>query len=331
MNKVFKLFLFVFISIFIISCGNSNSIFDEPQVKYEKVRYLTGDVNNDGQVNVADVTDLIDYLLIVKGSDKRYDVNDDGRVSIEDVSYLIDMLLNNNTNNDGIYTVNGVEFKMIYVEGGSYMMGASRTELGSNTFEKPQHQVILSNYKIGETEVTQELWTAVMGTNPSCFKGDLQRPVEYVTWYDCQEFVTKLKELTGKNFRLPTEAEWEYAARGGITWFTNYYKFSGSDTCRIVGWYSTTSGGESHPVKQLLPNALGIYDMTGNVCEWVSDWYSTYTMDEYQVDPTGPETGTYKVYRLGSWYNNAVENRVSYRYMREPEFRTNYLGLRLAL
>ena len=312
------------------SCG-SNTVLDEPQILYSSPKFLKGDVNNDGQVNIADVTELIDYLTIVKGSDKRYDVNDDGQVSIEDVTYLIDMLLNNDINDEGIYTVNGVNFKMIYVEGGSYMMGAKITEPGSRTFEKPQHQVILSNYKIGETEVTQELWQAVMGNNPSHFKGDLQRPVEYVTWYDCQEFVTKLREITGKNFRLPTEAEWEYAARGGETWFTNYYIFSGSDTCRVVGWYSMTSGGISHPVKQLPPNALGIYDMTGNVCEWVNDWYDRYTNDEYQVDPTGPTTGSYKVYRFGSWYNNAIENRVSYRYMREPEYRTNYLGLRLAL
>lgn len=331
MKRLLKLLCFILISIFIVSCGNSNTIIEEPQIEKATSQFIIGDVNNDGQVNVVDVTDLIDYLLIVNGSDRRYDVNDDGKVSIEDVSYLIDLLLYGNSENNGIYSVNGVEFKMIFVEGGSYMMGAKITELGSRTFEKPQHQVILSSYKIGETEVTQELWNAVMGNNPSYFKGDLQRPVEYVTWYDCQEFVTKLKELTGKNFRLPTEAEWEYAGRGGITWFTNYYRFSGSDTCRLVGWYSTTAGGESHPVKQLLPNALGIYDMTGNVCEWVSDWYSRYTDDEYQVDPQGPETGTYKVYRFGSWYNNAVENRVSYRYMREPEFRTNYLGLRIAL
>lgn len=330
MKTFLNFFILILVGVIFISCGESNNVLEEPNMKRAS-SYLRGDVNNDGQVNVVDVTDLIDYILIVNGSDKRYDVNDDGKVSIEDVTCLIDMLLNNDTSDDGIYTVNGVDFKMIFVEGGSYMMGAKITELGSLTLEKPQHPVILSSYKIGETEVTQELWTAVMGTNPSCFKGDLQRPVEYVTWYDCREFVTKLKELTGKNFRLPTEAEWEYAARGGMTWFTNYYKFSGSDTCRLVGWYSTTSGGTSHPVKQLLPNALGIYDMTGNVCEWVNDWYSAYTTDEYQVDPTGPTTGSYKVYRFGSWYNNAVENRVSYRYMREPEFRTNYLGLRLAL
>lgn len=319
------------IALMTISCGSSNTFMEEPEKLNVQQRYLIGDVNNDGQVNVADITDLIDYLLIVQGSDKRYDVNDDGRVSIEDVSYLIDLLFEGDTNNDGIYTVNGVEFKMIYVEGGSYMMGAKITELGSRTFEKPQHQVILSNYKIGETEVTQELWQAVMGTNPSHFKTSPQHPVEYVDWYDCQEFIAKLNELTGKKFRLPTEAEWEYAARGGETWFTNYYRFSGSDTCRLVGWYSTTAGETTHPVKQLLPNALGTYDMTGNVCEWVNDWYARYTDDEYQVDPQGPETGNYKVYRFGSWYNNAVENRVSYRYMREPEFKTHYLGLRLAL
>lgn len=315
------------------SCGH-NSFMDEPQV-LERPRltsdYLIGDVNADGQVNVADITDLIDYLLIVRGSDKRYDVNDDGRVSIDDVTYLIDLILAGDAQNNGVYSANGVDFKMIFVEGGSYMMGAKITEAGSRTFEKPQHQVILSNYKIGETEVTQELWQAVMGSNPSYFKGDLQHPVEYVDWYDCQEFISKLNEITGKNFRLPTEAEWEYAARGGITWFTDYYIFSGSSTCRDVAWYSTNAGETTHPVKQLLPNAIGTYDMSGNVCEWVQDWYARYTDDEYQVDPHGPETGTYKVYRFGSWYNNAIESRVSYRYMREPEFKTHYLGLRLAL
>ena len=313
------------------SCG-SDMMGDEPQISRAPEKGLRGDVNQDGVVNVGDVTDFIDYLLIVGGSEKRYDINDDGKVSIEDVSALIDLILTGQTQqDDGYYVVNGVELKMIYVIGGSYMMGAKITEPGSRTFEKPQHQVILSDFKIGETEVTQELWQAVMGNNPSIDKSDPQYPVEYVTWYDCQEFITKLNELTGKKFRLPTEAEWEYAARGGITWFTNYYIFSGSNTCRDVAWYSTTSDGHSHPVKQLPPNAIGLYDMSGNVCEWVSDWYSRYTTDEYQVDPQGPETGNYKVYRFGSWYNNAIENRVSYRYMREPEYRVNYLGLRLAL
>lgn len=312
------------------SCG-SNTVLDEPQI-YKSTRVLLkGDVNQDGEVNVVDITDMIDYLLIVGGSEKRYDINDDGKVSIEDVTALIDLLLSGVEQPDGLYTVNGVKFNMIYVVGGSYMMGAKITEMGSRTFEKPQHQVILSDYRIAETEVTQELWQAVMGSNPSIDKSDPQYPVEYVTWYDCQEFITRLNELTGKRFRLPTEAEWEYAARGGITWFTNYYIFSGSNTCRDVAWYSTTSDGHSHPVKQLPPNAIGLYDMSGNVCEWVNDWYSRYTDDEYQVDPQGPETGNYKVYRFGSWYNNAIENRVSYRYMREPEYRTDYLGLRLAL
>lgn len=330
MKKILNL-LCLSILIGLFSCG-SDTVLDEPQ-SYSQVRQvlLKGDVNQDGKVSIEDVTDLIDYLLIVGGSEKRYDINDDGKVSIEDATALIDLLLIGEEQIDGLYSVNGVEFRMIYVVGGSYMMGAKRTELGSATFEKPQHQVILSDYRIAEAEVTQELWQAVMGRNPSYDKSDPQYPVECVTWYDCQEFIEKLNTLTGKRFRLPTEAEWEYAARGGITWFTNYYRFSGSDTCRNVAWYSTNSGGHLHPVKQLPPNAIGLYDMSGNVCEWTNDWYAAYTDDEYQVDPTGPETGSYKVYRFGSWYNNAIENRISYRYMREPEYRTTYLGLRLAM
>ena len=303
---------------------------DEPQISRAPQKSLRGDVNQDGEVNVSDITDLIDYLLIVKGSEKRYDVNDDSKVSIEDVTALIDLLLSGEPQDDGIYSANGVEFRMIYVEGGSYMMGAKITETGSRTFEKPQHLVILSSFKIGETEVTQELWQAVMGNNPSHFKGDPQCPVEHVTWYDCQEFISRLNEITGKKFRLPTEAEWEYAARGGDTWFTNYYLFSGSNTCRDVAWYSTNSDSTTHPVKQLLPSKIGTYDMSGNVCEWVNDWYEHYT-DEEQINPRGPETGSFKVFRHGSWYNNAIENRISYRYMREPDYRINYLGLRLAL
>ena len=312
------------------SCG-SNTVLDEPQT-YKSTRVLLkGDVNKDGVVNVGDITDLIDYLLIVGGSERVYDINDDGKVSIEDVTALIDLILAGETQQDNeIYSVNGVEFRMIYSIGGLYMMGAKVTELGSQTFEKPQHNVILSDFKIAETEVTQELWQAVMGNNPSNFKGDPQRPVECVSWYDCQEFITRLNELTGKKFRLPTEAEWEFAARGGEYWFTNYYIFSGSNTCKEVGWYSTNSDNMTHPVKQLLPNLLGTYDMTGNVCEWVNDWYGPYTSDD-QIDPEGPETGSFKVYRSGSWYNVAKDCRVSFRYPAAPEHKTHYLGFRLAL
>lgn len=336
MKYTIKFLTAVLLCLAAFSCDSGpNSIVEEPQIfkhiNNSSTDYIMGDVNNDGQVNTTDITDLIDYMFIVKGSDKRYDVNDDGKVDINDVTYLIDLLLTENVNNKGTYTVNGVEFNMIYVEGGSYMMGARTSEPGYRIFDKPQHYVILSNYKIGETEVTQELWQAVMGGNPSYFNGDLQRPVENISWYDCQEFITKLNELTGKKFRLPTETEWEYAARGGITHYTNYYYFAGSQTCMDVAWYSANSGGTTHPVKQLRPNEIGIYDMSGNVCEWVQDWYAAYTDDEYQVDPSGPQTGTHKVCRFGSWRSGTIENHISYRHMYEPEYKSNYIGLRLAL
>lgn len=330
--KIIGKILTVFVLMVIVyGCGSNNNFNGEPEEKLMAIAHsLLGDVNGDGKVTIDDITDLIDYLLIVNGNDKRYDVNDDGKISIEDVTFLIDMLLNGYTQNDGIYEANGVQFKMVFVETCPYMMGAKLTEPGSRVFEKPQHLVILSDYKIGETEVTQELWSAVMGKNPSIFKGDLQRPVEWVSWDDCQEFITKLNEITGKNFRLPTEAEWEFAARGGITSITDYYYFSGSNKCADVAWYVTNSDSITHPVKQLQPNALGIYDMSGNVCEWVNDWYGSYT-DEEQINPQGPYTGTFKVYRCGAYTDGALYCRVSYRYMREPSTRRQWLGFRLAL
>jgi formylglycine-generating enzyme required for sulfatase activity len=167
-----------------------------------------------------------------------------------------------------------------------------------------------------------------MGTNPSINKESLQNPVEYVSWEDCQLFIEKLNELTGLNFRLPTEAEWEYAAIGGI--HTHYYIFSGSSRAADVAWFISNSNGKSQEVKQLLPNELGIYDMSGNVYEWVNDWYERYNSDS-QVDPQGPESGNFKIYRGGSWHDGAANARCHFRYMREPTYRTNYHGFRIAL
>ena len=186
----------------------------------------------------------------------------------------------------GTFTVNGVTFTMIAVEGGTFQMGAT-SEQGSDaeSDEKPVHSVTLSDYCIGETEVTQELWEAVMGSNPSGFSGYPQRPVEKVSWNDCQEFITKLNQLTGKNFRLPTEAEWEYAARGGNK--SQGYKYSGSNTIDNVAWYYSNSASRTHDVKTKSPNELGIYDMSGNVWEWCYDWYGSYSSGS-QTNPTGP-------------------------------------------
>ncbi len=227
------------------------------------------------------------------------------------------------------FTVKGVSFTMIAVEGGTFSMGAT-PEQGSDAYdnESPVHSVTLSDYYIGETEVTQELWAAVMGSNPSHFSGYPQRPVERVSWYDCQEFITKLNELTGKNFRLPTEAEWEYAARGGNK--SQGYKYSGSNTIGNVAWYDDNSGDKTHDVKTKQANELGIYDMSGNVWEWCQDWYGDYSSGS-QTNPTGPSSGSDCVLRGGSWGSNARGCRVSRRYYDYPFNMYFNLGFRLIL
>ena len=226
-------------------------------------------------------------------------------------------------------TVNGVSFTMVPVEGGTFQMGAT-SEQGSDAEnnEYPVHSVTLSDYYIGETEVTQELWEAVMGSNPSQFSGYPQRPVEWVSWNDCQEFITKLNQLAGKNFRLPTEAEWEYAARGGNK--SKGYKYSGGNTIGNVAWYTDNSGSRTHDVKTKQANELGIYDMSGNVWEWCQDWYDSYSSNS-QTNPTGPSSGYLHVLRGGSWDSSARGCRVSYRGGDYPDYRFKYLGFRLVL
>ena len=164
-----------------------------------------------------------------------------------------------------------------------------------------------------------------MGSNPSKFKG-ARRPVEYVSWDDCQDFIRKLNELTGANFRLPTEAEWEFAARGGNN--SRGYKYSGSNSIGDVAWYDGNSGGETHPVGGKSANELGLYDMSGNVWEWCSDWYGAYSSSS-QTNPEGPGSGSYRVVRCGSWDYNARDCRVSNRYPGIPVSCGNILGLRL--
>ena len=224
--------------------------------------------------------------------------------------------------------VNGVSFEMVYVEGGSFDMGAT-TEQGSeaDTDEKPVHSVTLSDYYIGSCEVTQELWEAVMGSNPSCFKGS-QNPVERVSWNDCQNFIKKLNSLTGRTFRLPTEAEWEYAARGGNK--SLHYKYSGSGNIGNVAWYGENSRSKTHAVGTKTANELGIYDMSGNVWEWCSDWWGYYSAGA-QTNPQGPSSGSSRVLRGGSWSNNAWGCRVSDRNGYVPVDSNNNGGLRLVL
>ena len=232
------------------------------------------------------------------------------------------------TNNPNTFTVNGVSFEMVYVEGGSFDMGAT-SEQGSDAHdsEYPVHSVTLSDYYIGRFEVTQELWEAVMGSNPSYFVG-AQKPVEWVDWYDCQEFVSRLNSLTGRTFRLPTEAEWEYAARGGNK--SLHYKYSGSDNIGNVAWYYDNSGSSTHAVGTKTANELGIYDMSGNVCEWCSDWYGDYSAGA-QTNPQGPSSGSKRVLRGGTWYLSAWNCRVSSRSYQNPDNGYHNFGLRLVL
>lgn len=223
--------------------------------------------------------------------------------------------------------VNGVSFNMIYVEGGRFTMGATSGQ-GSDyeDDELPTHNVTLSDYWIGETEVTQELWEAVMGNNPSRFTGNSRYPVEQVSWDDCQTFIQELNRLTGKRFRLPTEAEWEFAARGGNS--SKGYKYSGSNTIGNVAWYVGNSSSKTHQVGTKSPNELGIYDMSGNVYEWCSDWYGEYSTSS-QTDPTGPADGFYRVLRGGSWNFNAIYCRVSARNYYTPDYWHYFNGFRL--
>lgn len=273
-------------------------------------------------------------------------------------------------------TANGVSFKMILVQGGTFTMGA----------DYMPHSVTLSTYYIGETEVTQELWQAVMGSNPSYFKpevtnaaqcsyeafvadakrlnarkpgtvripseqewnatmvtmtGSLKRPVEYVSWNDCQEFIRKLNQITGRKFRMPTEAEWEFAARGGNK--SQGYKYSGSNNHDDVAWYRDNSGNDgTHVVKTKKPNELGIFDMSGNVSEWCQDWYSEYT-SEAQTNPKGPDRGTQRIYRGGNCFFD-VEEWFDYDRLMKPMrgemypdrreatgVELYYMGLRLVL
>ena len=218
---------------------------------------------------------------------------------------------------------------MVYVSGGTFTMGAT-VEQGSDAEddEKPAHQVTLSSFYICKHEVTQEEWEAVMGSNQACWKGK-RLPMESVSWNECQTFISKLDSITGKRYRMPTEAEWEYAARGGKN--SIGYKYSGNDILEGVAWYQDNSGYRTHEVMVKAPNELGLYDMSGNVAEWCDDWYdSEYYANSPNNNPKGPSSGSDHVKRGGCWNNNDVDCRVSYRHV-FGNWRDERIGLRLAL
>ncbi len=225
--------------------------------------------------------------------------------------------------------VDGVSFKLILVEGGEFTMGATSEQVyDALDNEYPAHKVVLSDFYMAETEVTQELWEAVMGNRPSGYIHDDLLPVEMISWTDAQAFVAELNSITGETFSLPTEAQWEYAARGGKK--TGGYLFAGGNEIENLAWYWENSATSTHPVKEKMPNELGLYDMSGNVMEWCADWYGEYGEGE-QTDPQGAQEGTNKVLRGGAWYQGEVDLRVSSRTRQTPDCMNNAIGMRLVL
>lgn len=304
-------------------------VYSEPKSKNSSLIYILM-----GTVAIL----LIIVLFIIFGGKKENDINNN-KETIEDYTNNleesvddadnIDTSKNESFDNERSFpdkktiTVNNIPFNMIRVDGGSFQMGSYDGEANEN----PVHEVTLDTYYIGEAEVTQELWEYVMGGNPSSHIGT-DFPVENVSWNDCQDFISELNRLTGYQFRLPTEAEWEYAAKGGIRY--EGFNYSGSTNAEEVGWIKSNCGGSTHNVCTKPSNALGIFDMTGNVCEWCQDWFSTY--DSYAVtNPTGPSNGSAKVGRGGGWCNSASKNRVTMRFSGVPSYSDHNLGFRLAM
>ncbi len=226
------------------------------------------------------------------------------------------------------FEVEGVKFEMILVEGGKYMRGGEPSDdMDCYDDESPVHRVTLADFYIGKVEVTQKLWRAVMHYNPSHYRRN-EHPVENISWEECQQFIARLNQLVGQIFFLPSEAQWEYAARGGK--HSNGYKYSGSNTLDEIAWYENTIKDIGHhcPVGTKRPNELGLYDMSGNVWEWCQDWYGDY--EKYPLTNPIKEKGIYKVLRGGCSRGVARSCRVTNRSSKQPELKGFYYGFRLA-
>lgn len=222
---------------------------------------------------------------------------------------------------------NSLAPQMVLVKGGEFRMGDNNSQY---TWEKPAHKVIVPDFYIGKYEVTQKEWTDIMGNNPSSFKGCDNCPVESVSWNDVHDFIKKLNQKTGKTYRLPTEAEWEYAAGGGANNRTKWAGTNLENELGIYAWYDMNSGGKPHPVGTKKPNNLGIYDMSGNVWEWCIDWYaSDYYNSAPLSSPKGAPSGLFHVVRGGSWNRAATGSRVANRDYGQPDIIWRSFGFRL--
>lgn len=287
-------------------------------------------------------TVIATMTLASVAAQNKYDLNEDGAVNGADVVELYNYILNGSSDDGKAQSVtvknlgSSVTFKMIPVVGGTFFMGATAEQINPNKDETPAHEVTVSDFLIGETEVTQELWQTVTGSRPvadsyqwseDCGVGK-NYPAYYISYADCVTFIEKLNTLTGLSFRMPTEAEWEYAARGGSK--SQRYQYSGSDNLDDVAWSNCSSIKKLQPVGSKNPNELGIYDMSGNVGEWCSDWYGQYSADT-QTNPVGPSSGTERVNRGGRWYSVVNGARNSFRGRHAPSARYSNLGLRLVL
>lgn len=217
----------------------------------------------------------------------------------------------------------------VFVQGGSFEMGLPDTStVEAGWLEKPRHKVTVKSFYMLKTLVTQALWSSIMDTNPSFHKNCLTCPVENVSWFDAQKFISKLNTLTKKHYRLPTEAEYEYAARGGNK--DRGLDYSGSNNINDVGWYTDNSEGQSHPVGEKKTNELGLFDMSGNMWEWCSDWYGLYYKGSPSDNPQGPANGEKKVVRGGTWLSLDEGCTVVSRGALNPAFKNKFTGFRIA-
>jgi len=334
MKQAFKRFNLVILVFVFGVIANANPVFADQPMAVAK-----GDVNGDGKVDLADAVLMMQLSVLVPSEEdmfKAADVDQDGRVGLVEAIYALQIVAGIREPepawNESFTNSLGMTFKLI--PAGTFTMGSPTNELGRN-YDETQHQVTLTQfYYMQTTEVTQGQWRAVTGSNPSYFSscGD-DCPVEQVSWDDVQSFISALNNLGQGTYRLPTEAEWEYAARAGSTTaFANggiTELYCGYDpNLDAMGWYCYNASFTTHPVGLKQPNDWGLYDMHGNVWEWCQDLYGDYPSSAV-TDPTGPSSGSDRVLRGGGWYFYAGDCRSANRGSSDPSDRNGYDGFRL--